>query len=73
MAGLHLLLAGSLPGGPLVKDLCFGLLGWFFRVAMGATGQWVAFEIPAATLTYTLIAGLLEMLALGALYGVALR
>ncbi len=73
MAGIYLLLAGSLPGDPLVKGLCFGLVAWFFRVAMGAAGQWVAFDIPAAALVYTVVAGLVEMLALGALYGVALR
>ncbi len=72
MAGLFLLLAGSLPGSPALKGLAFGLIVWFFRVAMSVAGQWVTFKIPAAALVYTLCAGLVEMLILGLVYGLAL-
>ena len=40
MAGIFLLLYASLPGqSPLAKGLSFGLLAWFFRVAMQAASQ----------------------------------
>jgi hypothetical protein len=55
-----------------VKGLCFGLIAWFFRVAMGAAGQWVAFKIPPAALLYVLVTGLTEMLVLGVICGRAL-
>jgi hypothetical protein len=56
-------------GRPVLKGLSFGLLLWFLRVVMNAAGQWILFAIPEATLAYTLTAGLLEMLALGAIVG----
>ncbi len=74
MAGIFLLLHGSLPGeSGVVKGLVFGLLVWFFRVAMQAASQWMMFNIPARTLLYALVCGLIEMLALGLLYGLTLK
>ena len=73
MAGVFLLLYGSLPGDPLLKGLFFGLLVWFFRVAMQVASQWVMFSIPASTLLYTLMCGLVEMAILGLIYGLTLR
>lgn len=73
MAALFVLLAPALPGRPVVKGLVFGPIAWFFRVAMGAAAQMVMFNVPAATLAYTLVAGLLEMPILGVIYGLALR
>ncbi len=73
MAALYAGLAPALPGGPMMKGVSFGLLAWFFRVAMGVAGSAVMFNVPGSTLAYTLIAGLLEMGILGALYGLALR
>jgi hypothetical protein len=74
MAGIFLLLYGSLPGqAGWMKGLSYGLLVWFFRVVMGVAGQWVMFAIPPATLAYSLVAGLLEMLLLGVLYGLTLK
>lgn len=72
MAGLFLLLASALPGGPTMKGISFGLIAWFFRVAMSVAGQWVAFKIPPAALAYMLVTGLVEMLILGIIYGRAL-
>jgi hypothetical protein len=74
MAGVFLLLSKSLPGGTgLIKGIGFGLLIWFFRVAMSAVSQWMLFRVPRATLLYTLLAGLGEMLILGVLYGLTLK
>ena len=74
MAGIFLLLYGSLPGqSGIVKGLCYGLLMWFFRVVMYTATHWMMFDVPAETLLYGLGAGLIEMLVLGALYGLTLR
>lgn len=73
MAGLFLILYQSLPGeAGIVKGITFGLMVWFFRVVMQVASQWMMFKIPAATLLYTLITGLGEMLVLGILYGLSL-
>ena len=74
MAGMFLLLYTSLPGGTgMAKGLSFAILVWFFRVVMSAASTWVMFIVPARTLAYTLFAGLVEMLVLGMLYGLALQ
>ena len=74
LAGVFLLLYKSLPGEiGLVKGMSFALLIWFFRVAMVVASQWVMFNVPVATLLYTLFVGLGEMLILGALYGLTLK
>ncbi len=73
MAILFVSLMPALPGGPVVKGLAFGLMVWFFRVAMGVAAQAVMFNIPGSALAYMLIAGLVEMSILGLLYGLALR
>ena len=74
MAGAFLLLHGSLPGeSGVVKGLVFGLFVWFFRVAMQVATQWMMFNVPASTLLYILVSGLVEMLVLGLLYGLTLK
>ena len=74
LAGLFLLLRKSLPGTVgWTKGLSFGLLAWFFRVLMNAASQWIMFRVSTATLAYTLLAGLGEMMILGVLYGLTLR
>lgn len=73
MAAVFLLLYHGLPGGSgLLKGVSFGLIAWFFRVAMAAASQWMMFTVPARTLLYSLAAGLAEMLVLGVLYGLTL-
>ncbi len=73
MAGIYLLISKSLPGTTgLAKGSLFGLLVWFFRVAMSTASQWMMFRVPAKTLLYGLVAGLAEMLTLGVLYGLTL-
>jgi len=74
MAWVFLLLYTSLPGETgWSKGLSYGLLVWFFRVVMGVAGQWVMFTLPPATLAYSLVAGLLEMLLMGVFYGLTLE
>jgi hypothetical protein len=74
MAAIFLLLDRSLPGeAGILKGINFGLLVWFFRVVMYAASQWVMFNVSLATVFYTLIAGLVEMVAIGIFYGLTLR
>jgi len=74
LAALFLLLYPSLPGeAGLVKGVCFALIVWFFRVVMSVASQWMMYKVPAKTLLYSLLAGLVEMLVLGILYGLALH
>ncbi len=74
MAAVFLLLYTSLPGETgIAKGLSFAILVWFFRVVMSVASTWLMFTVPAQTLVYSLLAGLVEMLALGILYGFTLR
>ncbi len=74
MAAVFLLLHTSLPGETgIAKGLSFAILVWFFRVVMSTASTWLMFTVPAQTLIYSLFAGLVEMLALGILYGFTLR
>ncbi len=74
LAALFLLLYPSLPGEiGLVKGLSFALIVWFLRVVMSAASQWVMYKLSWKTAVYTLLAGLVEMLVLGILYGLALH
>ena len=74
MAGVFLLLYGSLPGSSgLLKGMSFALIAWFFRVVMSVASQWMMFRVPARTLLYSLVTGLAEMQVLGILYGLTLR
>ena len=74
LAGVFLLLYKSLPGATgLVKGVSFAVLVWFFRVVMAAASQWVMFNVPLETSLYSMVAGLVEMLILGVLYGLTLK
>ena len=74
MAAIFVLLRPSLPGrSGLAKGLSFGLITWFFRVAMGVASSWMMYQVPVATLAYVAVSGLVEMLLIGAVLGVALR
>jgi hypothetical protein len=74
MAGIFLLLYNSLPGEiGIIKGMSYAVLVWFFRVLMNVTSQWVMYTVPVQTLLYSLVAGLGEMLILGALYGLTLK
>lgn len=74
MAGIFLILYDSLPGNSGVqKGLSYAIIMWFFRVVMSAASEWMTVEVPAVTLGYMLLTGLIEMLVLGVLYGLTLR
>ena len=74
MAGIFLILYQSIPGkSGFIKGLNYGLLIWFFRVAMYVITTWMMFDTPYATLIYILITGLGEMLIIGLIYGTLLK
>ena len=73
MAFLFVALGPALPGGWVKKGMAFGLIAWFFRVAMGTASQAVMFRVPLSALLYGLLTGLAEMVALGLLYGALLK
>ncbi len=74
MAGIFLILYNGLPGDAgVIKGISFALMAWFFRVVMSVASQWMMFKVPAKALLYALAAGLAEMLALGLIYGLALK
>jgi hypothetical protein len=60
-------------GRMVTKGIAFGLIAWFFRVAMGSASQAVMFQIPSSTVLYGLCSGLTEMIVLGLLHGALLR
>ena len=73
MAGLFALLSPALPGSTAGKAVAFGLIAWFFRVAMGVAAQTVMFKVPPAAHLYALCTGALEMTILASVYACALR
>jgi hypothetical protein len=73
MAILFVALSPALPRGWVHKGIAFGLIAWFFRVAMGSASQAVMFRVPASAPLYSLLTGLAEMTALGLLYGAFLK
>ena len=73
LAGIYLLLRDSLPGATgLLKGLSYGLGVWFLRVVMQTVSQWMMLQVPGATLLYTTVSGLAEMLLLGVFCGLTL-
>ncbi len=73
MAFLFMALTPVLPAGWIGRGFAFGLIAWFFRVAMGTASQFVMFKVPLPALLYGLLTGLTEMIVLGLLYGALLR
>jgi len=70
LAGIFVVLYESLPGDAgIVKGISFGVLAWFLRVIMSVISSWMMYTIPVKTLLYSLLAGLIEMLILGLIYG----
>lgn len=70
MAAIFMTLYDSLPGGTgIVKGIYFAGIAWFFRVLMSSASNWMMFKVPVTTLIYNLVAGLIEMLILGLIYG----
>ena len=73
MAFVFALFSPLLPAGAAAAGLAFGLIVWFFRFFMSVGSQAVLLDVPWPSHAYTLIAGLLQMMALGLFYGLALR
>ncbi|UWZ84038.1 hypothetical protein [Occallatibacter riparius] len=73
MAILFVALRPSLSGKSLMRGIQFGLIAWFFRVAMQSASQVVMFPISAGAVAYGLSSGLAEMLLLGIFYGALLK
>jgi len=74
LAAIFLLLYKSLPGkGGIAKGISYAFIAWFFRVVMSAASTYVMYAVPLQTITYSLVAGLVEMLILGLLYGLTLN
>jgi hypothetical protein len=70
LAGIFVVLYESLPGDAgIVKGISFAILAWFLRVMMSVISSWMMYTIPMKTLLYSLLAGLIEMLILGLIYG----
>ena len=70
MAGIFIVLYDSLPGETgIVKGIIYALIVWFFRVVMSAASSWIMYKVPVKTLLDNLIAGFVEMLILGQIYG----
>jgi len=74
LAGIFLILYDSFPGNSgVVKGIYFALMVWFLRVVMYATTQYMTLDVPAGLLAYILIAGMIEMVILGLVYGSFLK
>lgn len=74
LAAIFLIIYEGLPGhSGILKGLSYAILIWFFRVVMYAASTWIMYNVPIQTLGYGLIAGLLEMLVLGILFGITLK
>lgn len=74
LAALFLLLFDSLPGGSgVLKGVSFAGIAWFLRVVMSVAGQWMTLTVSRRAHVYALVAGLLELLVLGVLYGLTLE
>ncbi len=73
LAGIFLLLFKSLPGKiGFVQGISYGVIVWFCRVVVDVGSQWVFFDVPGTALVYTLFVGLLQMVVLGAFFGLLL-
>jgi hypothetical protein len=74
LAAIFMIVYRGLPGrAAWIKGLSFGLLVWFLRFGMATASDWVMFRLPHATLLYGLVTGLVEMIILGLVLGVALH
>src|SRR5574341_1981066 len=74
LAAIFLIIYEGLPGkSGIVKGISYAILLWFFRVVMGAVSTWIMYKVPTQTIGYGLIAGMVEMLVLGILFGVTLK
>jgi hypothetical protein len=74
MCGIFLLIYNSLPfESGLMKGIIYGLIIWFFRVIMSVMSTYMMFQVPAKTLFYVLLTGLVEVTILGIFYGLTIK
>ena len=74
MCGIFLLIYNSLPTeSQVVKGIIYGLIIWFFRVLMSVFSTYMIQQVPAKTLLYILVTGLLEMVIIGLFYGLTIE
>jgi len=74
LAAIFLRFYPSLPGYTgILKGLSYSVLVWFLRVVMSALSSWMMFTVPVQALIYGILAGFVEMLVLGMLYGLTLK
>jgi hypothetical protein len=74
MCGIFLMLFNSLPSdNPLIKGLVYGFIIWFFRVIMSVLSTYMTQQVPAKTLVYILLTGLVEVLIMGIFYGLTIK
>lgn len=74
MCGIFLLIYNSLPSeSPLIKGIIYGLIIWFFRVIMSVLSIFMTQQVPARTLIYVLLTGLVEVLIIGMFYGLTIK
>jgi len=74
LAAIFLIIYEGLPGhSGILKGVSYAVLIWFFRVVMYAASTWIMYTVPAKTIGYSLIAGLIEMFVLGILFGITLK
>ncbi len=74
LAAIFSRLYSNLPGNTgILKGLSYAVLVWFLRVVMSAASTWMMFTVPLQTISYSIFAGLGEMMVLGALYGLTLK
>jgi hypothetical protein len=74
MAGLFILLYKSLPGQTaILKGLSFGLIVTFFGVVMHVFSQLVMYKVPANTLLYMFLTGLIEILIVSIFLSLTLK
>ena len=74
MCGIFLLIYNSLPSeNPLIKGIIYGLIIWFFRVIMSVFTIYMTQRVPAKTLIYILLTGLVEVIILGMFYGLTIK
>jgi hypothetical protein len=74
ISGIFFIIMPALPTeSGIIKGLIYGLGMWFFRVLMGVISNWMMFNIPAKTLIYLLLTGLVEMIILGIINGLIIK
>ena len=74
MCWIFLLIYNSLPSeNPLIKGIVYGLVIWFFRVIMSVFTIFMTQQVPAKTLIYILVSGLVEVVLIGMFYGLTIK